>query len=108
MAQTVILKNIRPKSLPKASQQVEGTDYNKTFAPVTKFNSIKLLLALAAQYDWEIHQMDVKSAFLNGELDEKIYMQPPPGYKSAPKPTMPNPEHSLGLLGLGNKCHFES
>ena len=48
--------------------QVEGINCNKTFAPVTKFNSIQLLLVLSAHFDWEIHQMDVKSAFLNGEL----------------------------------------
>ena len=64
--------------------QVEGIDYNETFALVTKFNLICLLLALSACFDWEIHQMDVKSAFLNGELDKKIYMQVPPGYKGAP------------------------
>ena len=62
----------------------KGIDYNETFTPVTKFNSIQLLLALAARYDWEIHQMDVKSAFLNGELDEEIYMWPPPSYKATP------------------------
>ena len=64
--------------------QVEGIDYNETFAPVTKFNSIQLLLALSACYDWEIYQMDVKSAFLNGELNEEIYMRVPQGYKAAP------------------------
>ena len=41
--------------------QVKGIDYSKTFAPVTKFNSIQLLLALSARFNWEIHQMDVKS-----------------------------------------------
>lgn len=54
--------------------QVEGIDYTETFAPVTKFKSIRILLALAARLDLEVHQMDVKSAFLNGDLDEEIYM----------------------------------
>ena len=54
--------------------QVKGIDYNKTFAPITKFNSIRLLLALSARFNWEIHQMDVKSAFLNGKLEEEIYI----------------------------------
>ena len=78
------IKWYKARVIAQGFSQVEGIDYNETFAPMTKFNSIRLLLALAACYDWEIHQMDVKSAFLNGELDEEIYMQPPPGYKAAP------------------------
>src|SRR6266550_4487328 len=53
--------------------QVEGIDYRETFMPVTKVNSISILLALSAHFDWEIHRMDVGSAFLNAELDEEIY-----------------------------------
>ena len=60
--------------------QVEGVDYDETFAPTSKFSSIRSLLAVATQYDLEIHQMDVKSAFLNGELDEEIYLNWPPGF----------------------------
>ncbi|CDO69616.1 hypothetical protein BN946_scf184851.g4 [Trametes cinnabarina] len=62
--------------------QMPGVDFNETFAPVTKLSSICTILALTARYDWELEQMDVKSAYLNGRLDEEIYMRQPPG--SAP------------------------
>jgi hypothetical protein len=54
----------------KGFSQVEGIDYNETFSPVAKMNSICLVLSLAASHKWEVHQMDVKSAFLHGDLQE--------------------------------------
>jgi hypothetical protein len=60
--------------------QTYGVDYNETFAPVAKFTSIRCILALAALEDMEINQMDVKTAFLNGELEEEIYMEQPQGF----------------------------
>jgi len=64
----------------KGFTQIHGIDYDETFSPVARFKSLRLLLALAALEDWEIHQMDVKSAFLNGLLDEEIYMEQPQGF----------------------------
>ena len=64
----------------KGFTQVEGIDYTETFVPMTKFSTIQILLALAAQLDLEIHQMDVKSAFLNGEIEEEIYVEIPPRF----------------------------
>ncbi len=55
-------------------------DYNETFALVAKFTSIPCILALAALEDMEIHQMDVKTTFFNGELEEEIYMEQPQGF----------------------------
>ena len=63
--------------------QVHGIDYTGTFAPVTKFTSICALLTLTAKLNLKIHQMDVKSAFLNGDLEEEIYMSLPPGFPPA-------------------------
>jgi hypothetical protein len=57
-----------------------GIDFKETFEPVVNFRTVKVLLALAATLDLEIHQMDVKTAFLNGELEEEIYMDVPEGY----------------------------
>ena len=64
----------------KGFMQIQGIDYDKTFSPVARFESLRLLLALATLNDWEIHQMDVKSAFLNGTLDKEIYMEQPQGF----------------------------
>ena len=54
----------------KGFSQVEGIDYNETFSPVAKMNSIHLVLALATLHKWEIYQMDVKCVFLHGDLQE--------------------------------------
>ena len=70
----------KARLVAKGFSQVEGIDYTETFAPVAKMNSIFLVLSLAASYKWEVHQMDVKSAFLHGDLHEEIYMEQPPGF----------------------------
>ena len=57
-----------------------GIDHDEIFSPVIRFSLIRLLLAFAVQHDFLIHQMDVGTAFLNGKLDEEIYMQQPEGY----------------------------
>lgn len=56
-------------------------DYFETFPPVVRLESLRALLAIAAIRDYEIEQLDVKGAYLNGELQEEVYMQQPPGYE---------------------------
>jgi hypothetical protein len=53
-------------------------DYDDAFAPVARMESVKVLLALATQEGWRVHHMDVKLAFLNGDLKEEVYVQQPP------------------------------
>ena len=64
----------------KGFMQIPGIDHDETFSPIANFESLQIFLALAALEDWHIHQMDVKSAFLNGMLDEEIYMEQPQGF----------------------------
>jgi hypothetical protein len=64
----------------KGYKQNEGVDYFNIYSPVTRITSIRMLIAIAALHNLEIHQMDVKTAFLNGELDEGIYMEQPKGF----------------------------
>ena len=61
--------------------QSYGIDYNETFAPVAKLNTVRLVIALASMHQWDLSQFDVKNAFLHGELEEEVYMAPPPGYQ---------------------------
>ena len=68
--------------MAKGYTQVEGVDYEETFFPVVRLVSIRLLLALIAHLDLELCQMDVNTAFLNGTLEEEIYMVQPFGFVS--------------------------
>jgi len=65
--------------MAKGYSQQPGIDYDETFAPVAQFTTIRILLALSVENDWEVDGMDVKTAFLNGTLEERIYMEVPEG-----------------------------
>ena len=66
----------------------EGIDYNELFSPVMKYSSIRILLALVTQYELELDQLDVKIAFLYGDLEEETYMSQSIGLKTARKENM--------------------
>jgi len=55
--------------------QVELIDYDETFSPVARYSSIKSILAISSQMGWKIHQMDVKTTFLNGMIEEEVYIE---------------------------------
>ena len=74
------VERLKARLVAKGFSQVEGIDYNETFAPIAKMNSICLVHSLASLHNLEVHQMDVKYTFLHGDLHEKIYMEQPPGY----------------------------
>lgn len=79
---TTVPPTYKARLVAQGFRQVHGLDYGETFSPVIRYESIRLLFSLAAQFGLVIHQMDVTTAFLNGDLAEEIYMLPPPGYPS--------------------------
>jgi hypothetical protein len=75
----VIIRN-KARLVAQGYCQSEGIDYDETFAPVARLEAIRIFLAFAANQNFKVYQMDVKSAFLNGELEEVVYVKQPPGF----------------------------
>ena len=70
----------------KGYSQVEGQDFDETFAPIAILEAIKMFLAYASHKKFKVYQMDVKSSFLNGDLDEEVYIEKPDGFQLTDKP----------------------
>lgn len=89
--------------MAKGYSQVEGFDYHDTFSPIVQHTTVRTFFALASIHSWHLHQLDIANAFLNGDLEENIYMQLPPGYVlQGESATLPNPVCKLkkSIYGL--------
>lgn len=71
---------LKARLVAKGYNQTAGVDYEETFSPVARLNSVRILISMAVRFDWELHQLDVKNASLNGDLQEELYMHQPPGF----------------------------
>ncbi|GJR46729.1 ribonuclease H-like domain-containing protein [Tanacetum coccineum] len=80
------LSRYKARLVANGSTQIEGVDVDETFSSVVKLGTIRTILSLATSRHWPIHQLDVKNAFLHGDLSETVYMHQPPGFRDSAHP----------------------
>jgi hypothetical protein len=85
----------------KGYSQVEGLDFDETFNPVARLESIRILLAYATHHDFKIYQINVKSAFLNDPIKKEVYVEQPPSFESE---EYPNHVYKLHKTLFGLEC----
>jgi hypothetical protein len=79
------VEKYKARFVARGFSQIKGIDYDETFAPVARYSSIRSILALSARMGWRIHQMDVKIVFLNGIIEEEVYIEQPEGFETFDK-----------------------
>jgi hypothetical protein len=75
------IEKCKAKFVAIGFSEKEGINYDKTFALIVRYNSIRVIISLASILGWKLHQMDVKTCFLNGEIEEEVYIKEPEGFE---------------------------
>ena len=71
----------RARFVARGFSQIEGVDYEETFAPIARYTSVRSIISIVAEMGWRIHQMDVKTTFLNGIIQGEVYIEEPQGFE---------------------------
>ena len=74
------IEKYKARFVARGFTQMEGINYDETFAPVARYTTIRTIISLAAVFGWKLHQMDVKTTFLNGKIYEEVYIKQPEGF----------------------------
>ena len=71
---------LKARLVAKGYAKIYGVDYSYTFSLITKMTFVRLFISLAASYDWDLHQLDIRNAFIHADLQEEVYMEQPPEF----------------------------